>query len=47
MMPILSDKQKLAFFEMLHRITVLFDDWLCDTFGFSRRPRGKHASDDT
>lgn len=31
------------FWEMLHRIVVLFDDWLCDTFGFSRQARGKYA----
>ncbi len=41
----LSDGQKLAFFQTLHRIVVLFDDWLCDTFGFSRKGRGKYADD--
>lgn len=32
------------FFETLHRIVVIFDDWLCDEFGFSRKPRGKYDS---
>jgi hypothetical protein len=32
--------RKLA--ETVHRMAVLLDDCLCDMFGFSRRPRGKH-----
>jgi len=27
--------------ETAHRVLVLLDDLLCETFGFSRRPRGK------
>jgi len=30
-------------FETLHRVLVIMDDWLCDEFGFSRKPRGKYA----
>lgn len=42
----LSTDQKRRFFEMLHRCLVLFDDWLCDTFGFSRKPKGKYDLSD-
>lgn len=31
------------FFETAHRVLVILDDWLCDEFSFSRRPRGKYA----
>lgn len=38
-----TDDRWRRFFECLHRMLVILDDWLCDEFGFSRRPRGKHA----
>lgn len=31
-----------SFWQMVHRILVLADDWICDTFGFSRRAKGKY-----
>lgn len=31
--------------QTLHRCLVVFDDWLCNEYGFSRKPRGKHAID--
>ena len=38
----LTPEIKLAFFAALHRALVILDDWLCDAFGFSRKPRGKY-----
>ncbi len=32
-----------AIAEARHRALVIEDDHLCDTFGFSRRAKGKHA----
>ncbi len=32
--------------EVLHRCLVVFDDWLCNEYGFSRKPRGKHIAID-
>ena len=40
----LTDQQRVAFWEVLHRMVVLFDDWLCETFGFSRKARGKYTN---
>ena len=37
----INDKSRRAFFAMLHRILVIFDDWLCDTFHYNRKGRGK------
>ena len=28
--------------ETIHRVLVILDDWFCDEFGFSRKPRGKY-----
>ena len=38
----LTPQMRLAFFQALHRAVVILDDWLCDTFGFSRKGRGKY-----
>lgn len=38
-----SDRRKI--FEALHRALVIIDDCICDLFGFSRKPRGKHTID--
>jgi len=40
----LTPDARLAFWRMLHRIVVIFDDWLCDTFNFSRKGRGSGAA---
>jgi len=32
-----------TFFETLHRMLVILDDYLCDEHGFSRKARGKYA----
>lgn len=32
-----------SFWETIHRILIIFDDYLCNEFGFSRKPRGKYA----
>ena len=29
--------------EVVHRCAVVFDDWLCQRWHLSRKPRGKHA----
>lgn len=40
----MSEERLRSFCEMVHRILVIADDWLCDQFGFSRRGKGKYAS---
>lgn len=30
-----------GFFEMVHHVVIIADDFFCQWFGFSRRPRGK------
>ena len=32
-----------SFWETIHRMLIIFDDYLCNEFGFSRKPRGKYA----
>lgn len=31
------------FWEVVHRMLVIFDDWLCEEFKFSRKAKGKHV----
>ena len=35
-----------GFFEMTHRVLVIFDDWICDRFNFSRKPKGRKYESD-
>ena len=32
-----------SFWEMIHRILIIFDDYLCKEFSFSRKARGKYV----
>lgn len=36
-------EQTRRFWEVVHRVLVIFDDWLCDEFKFSRKAKGKHT----
>lgn len=33
-----------SFYVVLHHALILIDDWLCDKFGFSRKPKGKYTT---
>ena len=37
-----TDVERRKLFEVVHRNLVIFDDYLCETFGFSRKPRGRY-----
>lgn len=39
----LTPDAKKAFVHLIHRILILVDDWLCDTFNLSRKARGRYA----
>lgn len=38
-----SEEDLRTLFEVVHRDLVIFDDYLCERFGFSRKPRGKYV----
>jgi len=33
-----------AFWMAVHRALIIIDDWICDTFGASRKPRGRYEA---
>jgi hypothetical protein len=38
----MTPDQQREFWKIVHHILIVFDDWLCDTFGFSRKAKGKY-----
>ena len=38
-----TPEDRRTLFEPVHRAIVILDDYLCDLFQFSRKPRGKYA----
>lgn len=39
-----TEEDRRSLFEVVHRGIVVFDDFLCERFSFSRKPRGKYAT---
>jgi hypothetical protein len=39
----LTPDAKKAFFVLIHQILIVLDDWFCDTFGLSRKARGRYS----
>ena len=39
-----TDVERRKLFEVVHRDLIIFDDYLCEMFGFSRKPRGRHIN---
>lgn len=37
-----TDAERRTLFEVVHRTLIIFDDYLCELFGFSRKPRGRY-----
>ena len=37
-----TPEERRKLFEVVHRNLIIFDDYLCETFGFSRKPRGRY-----
>ncbi len=39
-----TDTERRTLFEVVHRTLIIFDDYLCELFGFSRKPRGRYMN---
>jgi hypothetical protein len=37
-------ESRRAFWLMVHRALIIFDDWICDTFNASRKGRGRYEA---
>ena len=42
----MTPEQKDSLIKIIHQVLVLLDDWLCEHFGLSRKPRGKYVDEE-